>query len=75
MHTLFDVETQIPAFFHVTEASVNDVNTMDKIPYESGAYYVFDCAYDDFKRLYHITRIGAFFVIRAKDNIRYKITK
>lgn len=75
VHTLFDVETQIPAFFHVTEASVHDVNAMDEIPYESGAYYVFDRAYDDFKRLYHITRIGAFFVIRAKDNIRYKITK
>lgn len=75
VHTLFDVETQIPAFFHVTEASVHDVNATDEIPYESGAYYVFDRAYDDFKRLYHITRIGAFFVIRAKDNIRYKITK
>lgn len=48
---------------------------MDENPYESGAYYVFDRAYDDFKRLYHITRIGAYFVIRAKDNIRYKITK
>lgn len=75
IHTLFDVETQIPAFFHVTEASVHDVNAMDVIPYEIGAYYVFDRAYDDFKRLYHILLIGAFFVIRAKDNIRYKITK
>lgn len=75
IHTLFDVETQIPAFFHITEASVHDVNAMDAIPYEIGAYYVFDRAYDDFKRLYHIHQIGAFFVIRAKDNIRYKITK
>lgn len=48
---------------------------MDAIPYEIGAYYIFDRAYDDFKRLYHIHQIGAYFVIRAKDNIRYVITK
>lgn len=75
VHTLFDVETQIPAFFLVTAASVHDVNAMDAIPYEIGAYYIFDKAYDDFKRLFHIHQIGAFFVIRAKDNIRYEITK
>ena len=75
VHTLFDVETQIPAFFLVTAASVHDVNAMDSIPYEIGAYYIFDKAYDDFKRLFHIHQIGAFFVIRAKDNIRYEITK
>ncbi len=75
VHTLYDVETQIPAFFLVTAASVHDVNAMDAIPYETGAYYIFDRAYDDYKRLFHIHQIGAFFVIRAKDNIRYKITK
>lgn len=75
VHTLFDVETQIPAFFLVTAASVHDVNAMDVIPYETGAYYIFDRAYEDYKRLFHIHQIGAFFVIRAKDNIRYKITK
>lgn len=75
VHTLFDVETQIPAFFLVTAAFVHDVNAMDAIPCEIGAYYIFDRAYDDFKRLYHIHQIGAYFVIRAKDNIRYEITK
>ena len=75
VHTLFDVETQIPAFFLVTAASVHDVNAMDVIPYETGAYCIFDRACDDYKRLFHIHQIGAFFVIRAKDNIRYKITK
>jgi len=75
VHTLYDVETQIPAFFLVTAASVHDVKAMDSIPYETGAYYIFDRAYDDYKRLFHIHQIGAFFVIRAKDNIRYKITK
>ena len=75
VHTLFDVETQIPAFFLETAASVHDVNAMDVIPYETGAYCIFDRAYDDYKWLFHIHQIGAFFVIRAKDNIRYKITK
>ena len=75
VHTLYDVETQIPAFFLVTAASVHDVIAMDAIPYETGAYYIFDRAYDDYKRLFHIHQIGAFFVIRAKDNIRYRITK
>ena len=75
VHTLFDVETQIPAYFLVTEASVHDVNAMDSIPYETGAYYVFDRAYNDYKRLYHINKIGAYFVVRAKDNIRYKTTR
>ena len=75
VHTLFDVETQIPAYFLVTEASVHDVRAMDSIPYVTGAYYVFDRAYNDYKRLYHINKIGAFFVVRAKDNTRYKTTQ
>jgi len=42
IHTLYDLETQVPAFLHITEASVHDVNAMDVIPYEPGAFYVFD---------------------------------
>jgi len=60
MHTLFDVETQIPAFIHITEAKVHDVNAMDIIPYETGAYYIFDRGYFDLKRLYHIDQINAY---------------
>jgi len=45
LHTLYDITTQIPAFIHITTATVNDVNAMDQIPYESGAYYIFDRAY------------------------------
>ena len=71
IHTLYDVETQIPTFFHITEAKVNDVNAMDEIPYESGSYYIFDRGYNDYKRLYTIHMIGAFFVIRAKSNLHY----
>jgi hypothetical protein len=75
IHTLYDVETQIPAFFHVTEASVHDSKVMKEIPYESGSYYIFDRAYNNFKMLYKIQQIGAYFVIRAKTNLQYKTIK
>ncbi len=75
MHTLYNVETQIPAFFHITEASVHDSTVMKEIPYESGSYYIFDRAYNHFKMLYKIHQIGAFFVVRAKNNLQCKIIK
>ncbi len=75
LHTLYDVETQIPAFFHITEASVHDSTTMKEIPYESGSYYIFDRAYNHFKILYKIHQIGAFFIVRAKKNLQYMIIK
>jgi len=75
VHTLYDVETQIPAFFHITEAFVHDSKVMKEIPYESGSYYIFDRAYNNFKMLYKIQQIGAYFVIRAKTNLQYKTIK
>jgi hypothetical protein len=75
VHTLYDIETQIPAFFHITEASVHDSKAMKEIPYESGSYYVFDRAYNNFKMLFKIHQIGAFFVVRAKNNLQCKIVK
>jgi hypothetical protein len=75
VHTLYDVETQIPTFFHITEASVHDSKAMKEIPYESGSYYIFDRAYNNFKILYKIHRIGAYFVVRAKKNLLYKSIK
>ena len=75
VHTLYDVETQIPAFFHITEASVHDSKVMKEIPYEPGSYYIFDRAYNNFKMLYKIHQIGAYFVIRAKNNLQYKTIK
>lgn len=52
IHTLYDIETQIPAFFHITTASVHDSKVMNEIPYETGAYYIFDREYNCFKSLY-----------------------
>ena len=75
VHTLYDVETQIPTFFHITTASTHDSKAMSEIPYETGSYYIFDRAYNKFKQLYSIDQIGAYFVVRAKKNLQYTIIK
>jgi len=72
LHTLYDVKTSIPAFLHVSKASVHDVNILDLIPYETGSFYVVDKGYIDFRRFYKIHTQGSFFVTRAKDNMRFK---
>lgn len=75
VHVLYDVETQIPTFFHITEASVHDSKAMTEIPYESASYYIFDRAYNNFRMLYKIHQIESFFVVRAKKNLQYKVVK
>lgn len=75
VHTLYDIETQIPTFIHITTASVHDMNTMDKIPYEPGSYYIFDRGYNDFERLQTIHKTKSFFIIRAKSNMRIRNAK
>lgn len=67
VHTLYDVETQIPAFFHITETSVHDPKAMKEIPYEQGSYYIFDRACSHFKMLYKIHQIEAFFACQGKE--------
>ena len=71
LHTLFDINTQIPVFIHITKANIHDVNAMDVIDYEPLAYYIFDRAYVDYQRLYRITKAKAYFVVRAKSNIKF----
>lgn len=73
--TLYDITTQIPTFIHITNATVNDMNAMDVIPYESEAYYIFDRGYVDYKRLYNVTRHTAYFVIRPKKNLQFQYTQ
>ena len=72
LHTLYDVKTSIPAFIHISNANVHDVNILDLFPYEAGSYYVVDKAYIDFNRLYKLHVQGAYFVTRAKDNMRFQ---
>lgn len=75
IHFLYDLETSVPAFFHITTASVFDSKAMDKIPYEQGSYYVFDRGYNAFKELYKIQCMESFFVVRAKRNLQFKCMK
>lgn len=72
LHALYDVKTSIPSFIHITSADVHEVNAMDYIIFEQGAYYIMDRGYLDFKRLFQIDQAGAFFVIRAKSNTKMK---
>ena len=74
IHTLYDIEAQVPAFFHITTASTNDIKAMPEIPYEKGAYYIFDRGYNDFSNLFKIEQIEATFVVRAKKNLKFEQT-
>ena len=74
IHTLYDIEAQVPAFFHITTASINDIKALPEIPYEKGAYYIFDRGYNDFSNLFKIEQIEATFVVRAKKNLKFKQT-
>ena len=69
MHTLLDLRGNIPTFLRVTSGAVHDVNILDEILPEAGAFYVMDRAYIDFERLYVFTLSAAFFVVRTKSNV------
>jgi hypothetical protein len=67
-----DLNGSIPAFFTITEGKVNDVNFLDAVRYERGAYYVMDKGYLDFARWYTIQKAGAFFVTRGRHNMQVR---
>ena len=69
MHTLLDLHGNIPTFIRVTSGAVHDVNLLDEIMPEAGAFYVMDRAYIDFQRLFVFTLSSAFFVVRTKSNV------
>jgi hypothetical protein len=69
MHTLLDLHGNIPTFISVTDGKVHDVNILDEILPEAGAFYVMDRGYVDFERLYGFTLSSAFFVVRTKSNV------
>ena len=69
MHTLLDLHGNIPTFIGITDGKVHDVNILDEIFPEAGAFYVMDRAYVDFERLFVFTLSAAFFVVRTKSNI------
>ena len=69
MHTLLDLRGNIPTFIHITDGKVADVNVLDELLPEAGAFYVMDRGYIDFERLYRFTLESAFFVVRTKSNV------
>ena len=72
MHTLLDVRGNIPSFIYITDGLCHDVNVLDLLPVEHGAFYLMDKGYVDYDRLYSMHQQQAFFVTRAKDNMAYK---
>jgi hypothetical protein len=66
LHTLLDLRGAIPAFIHISDGKLHDVNVLDILTFEAGAFYVMDRGYVDFERLYTLHQAGAFFVTRAK---------
>lgn len=69
MHTLIDLRGPIPTWIAITTGKVHDVRILDHLPVEKDAFYAMDRGYVDFARLYGIHQQGAFFVVRAKDNL------
>lgn len=72
MHTLLDLKGSIPTFIEITNALSHDVNILDILITEPGAYYIMDRAYVDFKRLYKINKNLGYFIIRAKKNFSFQ---
>ncbi len=72
LHTLLDLRGSIPTVVIVTHGKVHEVNILDHLIIEAGAIYIMDRGYIDFTRLHSIHQAGAFFVVRAKDNFRFK---
>ena len=69
LHTLLDLRGAIPSFIHISDGKLHDVNVLDLLVPEAGAFYVMDRAYLDFERLHALAQIGAFFVTRTKSNM------
>jgi hypothetical protein len=72
LHTLLDLRGNIPSFIHITDGKTHEVNTLDHLTIEPGAFYLLDRGYLDFARLYVIHESKAFFVTRAKSNTKFK---
>lgn len=72
LHTLLDIRGGIPCFIRITDGKVHDVNVLDDIPMEPGAFYMIDRGYTDFGRLHIFTTNMSFFIIPAKSNLQYR---
>jgi len=70
LHTLLDLRGNIPTFLHISDGKLHDVNALDLLLPEAGAFYIMDRGYIDFERLYRLHAAGSFFVTRAKSNLK-----
>jgi transposase len=70
LHTLLDLRGNIPTFLHISDGKLHDVNVLDLLLPEPGAFYIMDRGYIDFERLYRLHAAGSFFVTRAKSNLK-----
>jgi hypothetical protein len=70
LHTLLDLRGNIPAFIHISDGKMHDVNVLDQLLPEAGAFYVMDRGYLDFERLFRLHSAGSFFVTRGKSNLK-----
>jgi len=75
LHTLLDLRGSIPTLIYLSDGKFHDVNVLDALPLEAGAYYVVDRGYVDYHRLHRFVMEGSFFVTRAKSNMRYRVAE
>ena len=72
LHTQVDIKCAIPTFIHISDGKMHEVNSLEIIDFEINSFYIFDKGYTDFDRLFQLHQKGAFFVIRAKENLNYR---
>lgn len=70
LHTMLDLKTEIPCYVHITDGQVHEVNMLDWVEFEAGGFYVMDRGFVDYTRLYNIHQQGAYFITRAKTNMK-----
>jgi hypothetical protein len=75
LHTLLDLRGAIPTLIYLSDGKLHDVNFLDELPIEPGAYYVMDRGYVDYRRLHRFELEAAFFVTRAKRNMKYRVAE
>ena len=75
LHTLIDLRGNLPTFIYISDGKLHDVNALDELISEENAFYVMDRAYIDFARLYRMNLALSFFVVRAKDNLQFRVVK
>lgn len=75
LHTLIDLRGNLPTFIYISDGKLHDVNALDELLSEENAFYVMDRAYVDYSRLYRMNLALSYFVVRAKDNLKFRVVE